>query len=148
MAAPLILITTDFSAEAERAYAPALELAQKLDARVTILHVVQDLVTIPRGAALAPPQHEPDLSLRVDEAEKRLEEVVKQFKTGVQVEAIVRTAEHPAKEVAHFAESQKAAFIAMASHGRSGIRRVLMGSFAETVLRHVITPVIIYPRPT
>ena len=147
MTSPLILLTTDFSSEAERAYAPTLDLARKLGARVTVLHVVQDLLTIPHGAMLAPPQHEPDLSLLVDEAEERLTRLIAQLDTRVQVDGVVRTAENPAKEVAEFASEQQADFVAMASHGRSGLRRVLMGSFAETALHHLATPVIVFPPP-
>jgi nucleotide-binding universal stress UspA family protein len=35
----------------------------------------------------------------------------------------------------------------MATHGRSGLRRLLLGSVAEAVLRHAHVPVIVFPPP-
>ena len=47
------------------------------------------------------------------------------------------------------AEAQKcgASYVAMATHGRAGLRRLLLGSVAELVIRHSHVPVIIYPPP-
>jgi nucleotide-binding universal stress UspA family protein len=36
--------------------------------------------------------------------------------------------------------------IALSSHGRSGFRRLVMGSVAEAVLRHARVPVLVFPR--
>ena len=38
-------------------------------------------------------------------------------------------------------------FVAMATHGRSGLRRLLLGSVAEQVVRHAHVPVVLYPPP-
>ena len=48
----------------------------------------------------------------------------------------------PAEEIAAAAEQHRADAIAMATHGRSGLRQLLMGSVAERVLRRVDIPVL------
>jgi len=49
---------------------------------------------------------------------------------------------HPEEEIPAVAESIGAAMITMATHARSGIRRAVLGSVAEAVLRHAPCPVI------
>ncbi len=147
MSQPLILLTTDFSDEAAHAYAPTIELAKKIGAKVRVVHVVSDLIWVPAGAPLAPRQHEPDLIDKIELAQKKAGEVVASIGGGPDVDFEVLSGEVPEKILAAYAEEKGARFIAIASHGRSGIRRVVLGSFAESVLRQTLTPVIIYPVP-
>ncbi len=51
----------------------------------------------------------------------------------------------PAEEIVALAGEVGAAWIVMGSHGRSGLRRMLVGSVAEGVLRHAAVPVLIVP---
>lgn len=59
---------------------------------------------------------------------------------AVQVEARFGT---PASEIADAAREHQVDLIAMATHGRSGLRQLLMGSVAEQVLRRVTIPVLL-----
>lgn len=147
MADDLILLTTDFSEEAARAYAPTVDLAKRLGAKVELVHIVPDLVAIPYGSLLAPPQHEPDLHAKVKSATEQLGKLAQSLSGEVQVIPTVLTGEYPEKVLASHAEERGAKWIAMASHGRSGLRRIVLGSFAEAVLRHSKTPIAIYPPP-
>lgn len=142
-----ILLTTDLSEESIRAFAPTADLARKLGAKITLLHVVPDLLAVPYGAPLAPPPSLPDLSEQVDAAKKRLEELKGKIGKEVAVTVEVLSGERIAKVVNDFAEKHGVTYIAMATHGRSGLRRMVMGSVAEAVLRQSVTPVILYPRP-
>jgi nucleotide-binding universal stress UspA family protein len=45
------------------------------------------------------------------------------------------------------AASIKADYLAMATHGRTGLRRLLLGSVAELVVRNSHVPVVLYPPP-
>lgn len=141
-----IVLATDFSDEAARAYAPTLELARALGARVTLAHVIPDLTVIPYGAGLAPMQHEPDLPEKIAEARKRLAALAAQLGNGIPVASEILTGERTEKALTDFAEQNAATFIAMSTHGRSGLRRVMMGSVAEAVLRQSVTPLIVFPR--
>ncbi len=145
--ADVIVLTTDFSEEAARAYGPTLDLAKRLGARVEFVHVVPDLVAIPYGSLLAPPQHEPDLAAKVKAAKEELDKITSSLGTDVDVSGAVLTGEYPERVLAAHAQELGAKWIAMASHGRSGLRRIVLGSFAEAVLRHSTTPIAIYPPP-
>jgi len=61
---------------------------------------------------------------------------------GFKVSIDVRFGE-PASEVAAADQHHKADFIAMATHGRTGLRQLLMGSVAEKVMRRVNVPVLL-----
>jgi nucleotide-binding universal stress UspA family protein len=65
---------------------------------------------------------------------------------GYDVSTAVRFGE-PAEEILNFIENEKIDLVAMTTHGRGGLRRLIIGSVAETVLRHSQVPVIIV-RPT
>jgi len=61
-------------------------------------------------------------------------------KAGFQVEASVRFGD-AAREIVAAAERERVELVVMATHGRSGLGRLLMGSVAEAVLRGVSVPV-------
>lgn len=139
-----IVLTTDLSDESRRAFGPTLELARKLDHKVVLLHVVQELAAIPYGAPLAPPVVPPDTSGDIEHARKTLTEFQKELDEPVEVEVL---AGHDVSQtIVDYAARTDAGFIALSPHGRSGFRRMVMGSVAEQVLRRSKTPVICFPR--
>lgn len=64
--------------------------------------------------------------------------------TGIPVESVVRFGD-AAQEIVHEAQSARVNLIAMASHQRRGLDRVLKGSVAETVERAAVVPVVLVP---
>lgn len=140
-----ILLTTDFSEESKRAFEPTRELAEKLGVGITVLHVVQDLKAIPHGAPLAPPQSSPDLDQEIAEAKEQIEEIAQPIRGGCPVKTLVVTGESVAKTIAETAASTNAPFIAISTHGRSGLRAMVLGSVADEVVKHSKVPVIHYP---
>jgi nucleotide-binding universal stress UspA family protein len=54
----------------------------------------------------------------------------------------------PVAEITGFAEREQIDLIVMASHGRTGLWRLLMGSVAEGVLRRAHCPVLIIKQPS
>lgn len=141
-----ILVTTDLSEEAVRPYGPITELAREWGARITVLYVVEDAAAIPHGAPLAPPLHSPDVEARVAEARKALEGVRAHFK-DVPVTLDVVTGADIAKTIVAYAKQVGAGVIALATHGRTGFRHLMLGSVAEAVVRHASVPVVVFPRP-
>ncbi len=144
---PLIVLLTDFSDASYEAFAPAAELARRIGGRIALFHVIEQLAAIPHGAPLAPrvaipPDNAPELIQKAREdlvaAELRLGADV-----PVEVDATIAVEVHD--EVVRYAQEHEADFIALASHGRTGFRRALMGSVAESVLRHSTVPVIAFP---
>ena len=141
-----ILLTTDLSEEAERPYEAIAELAGQTGARVGLLHVVVDVPVAPHGAPLAPPVHAPDLPAKVEKARDVVAEHAGRFDQGIEVSGDVITAADVPEAIADYADEHDFDLIALSSHGRSGFRRMVMGSVAETVLRHARKPVLVFPR--
>lgn len=140
---PGIVLTTDLSAESRRAFAPARELARKLGLPLTLLAVVEEIPmeALAGGVPVAWPDREQmkrDFSTKLGEFAREL---------GPDVRAEVIDGLDAALAIVDWCKQHKADFIAMASHGRSGLRRLLMGSVAEAVLRRSTVPVIVFPPP-
>lgn len=138
-----IVLTTDLSTESQRAFAPAAELAKKLGLAVQLLHVVEDVQVSPHGAPLAPPQSSPDLQEREDEARKKLAEVAAGLGGA---EVTVRSGADVVATICEFAREQGAEYLALSTHGRTGIRHLVLGSVAGEVVRKSTVPVITYPQ--
>lgn len=139
-----ILLTTDLSEESRRAFGPVLELAGELGHRVVLLFVAQELSAVPYSTPLAPPVIPPDIGREVERAREALTEFQQDLDGPVEIEVL--TGRDIAETIATYAERIGASFIALATHGRSGFRRLVMGSVAEQVLRCSSTPVLCYPR--
>lgn len=140
-----LVVTTDLSPESERAFGPALQLAQRLSLSIVLLAVLEDLPFEPTAGGLAAPF--PDRSILRSEWQTRLGEVAKKLGSTVPVRtALVEAADVP-RAIVDFVHREGAAMLAMATHGRSGLRRLLLGSVAEQVLRQVHVPVVVYPPP-
>jgi nucleotide-binding universal stress UspA family protein len=63
---------------------------------------------------------------------------------SVRSRALVLTGD-PVAEIARCARAERVDLILMSTHGRSGIRRALMGSVAESVLHHALVPILLVP---
>jgi nucleotide-binding universal stress UspA family protein len=141
-----ILLTTDLSDESLRAFAPLASLAKAQGSTVTLLHVVEDTTVTPRGAAFAPPISLPGAEADTHRAEAWLAERAGNALAGLPVEVQVIRAPNVANAVAHYAHEHEYDLIAMATHGRTGFRALMMGSVASAVLRHADRPVLVFPR--
>lgn len=81
-------------------------------------------------------------------AEKALEQIVKQEDLGETLPPHILYQEssattHSVKTLADYAKRSQAEFIIAGTHGRKGISRLILGSFAESLLLHSSVPVII-----
>jgi len=133
-----ILLATDGSKDAELAATTAADLANSTNSE---LHVV----TAAGGRAYntGSPGEVEDLQQR---AQKVVEEQVQKIKEagGKVAETHVRVvSEHRAEAIVDVAEELGIGLIVMGSRGLGGIRRALMGSVSDTVVRHAHCPVMI-----
>ncbi len=142
-----ILLTTDLSKDALRAFEPVLSLARQTRAKVSILHVVQDLQATPHGAPFAPAQSSPSLPRDIEKARVKLEEICAPLTEGLDVSLHVIGHADPVLGIVHFARDCGADLIALSTHGRTGFRRLALGSVAEEVLRKSPIPVLSFHRP-
>ena len=132
-----ILLATDGSEEATLAASTAAELAKGTGSELHVVHVGSFIPTF-----LAATEVEPGRAAR--EARKTLDDDVGRIQAadGAVAQAHLRFGGAP-EEVVALAEDIGAGLIVMGSRGRGGIRRALMGSVSERVVRHAHCPVMI-----
>jgi len=141
-----ILIASDLSPEALRPFELVFHMAKQWGAKVTLLHVVQDLIIAPHGAPLAPPISSPDLPAEMERAREALKEQQAHLGDGVEVNAVVISSDRIPAAINKYAEENEADLVAISTHGRTGWRHLALGSVAEAVLRHSHVPVLTVPR--
>jgi nucleotide-binding universal stress UspA family protein len=135
-----ILHPTDFSPRARHAFRLACALARDYGAHLLVLHVVPaPLAMSLEGVVVEPPE-----SFR--------DEVLAQLRTlrpdepAVQTEYETREGD-AVHEIVQFAADRACDLIVLGTHGRTGLRRLLMGSVAEGVLRRAGCPVLTVKTP-
>jgi nucleotide-binding universal stress UspA family protein len=141
-----ILLTTDLSDESLRAFAPLASLAKSQQSSVTLLHVVEDTPIVPRGAAFAAPITLPGAEADQQRAEAWLAARADHAFAGLPVDVKVILAPNVGEAIPAYAREHGYDLIAMATHGRTGFRALVMGSVASAVLRHADRPVLVFPR--
>lgn len=136
-----ILAPTDLSKPSKCAVKTAVALAQKCGAKLILFHVVQ----CPNCSSFDSP---PDAEKMMEEARQTLDDIARTIPTGVTVEKHVRFGtREPVNEIVEEANNVSADLIVIATHGYSGLKRVLLGSTAERVVRHAPCPVLVVRRP-
>jgi nucleotide-binding universal stress UspA family protein len=141
-----ILVPTDGSALSLRAIRQAVQFAKEQKARVTGLHVVRAFEAGMMDDASVlhylSPQQYAERSRAV--AQKHLAVVRKAAAAaGVRCELVQASGDFPFEEIVRAARRKKCDLIYMASHGRRGIARLLLGSETSKVLAHSKVPVMV-----
>ena len=132
-----ILVPIDFGEPAEHALDTAIQLAQKFEARLSILHVYQLFVAMPYTDALSYPFEELERHAR-----KLLDASLAKAKARYpRCEGVLQVG-FAADEIVATARSTGADLIVMGTHRRRGLPKVIMGSVAERVLRTAPVPVL------
>jgi nucleotide-binding universal stress UspA family protein len=136
-----ILVPLDGSTSAEQVLPLAHALAAKLPLAVELLGVV-DTVELARG--LATIERFYMTSLVADET-RRIEEYLAAVEKTFSGSAVTTTVAegHAAELIIANAAADKTTLIAMATHGCSGLKRFLLGSVAEKVLRGAVNPLLL-----
>jgi nucleotide-binding universal stress UspA family protein len=122
-----ILVTTDFSEYSATALEYAQALAGKMNANIHLLHVFAEhrhgsfpTVLRPQDEASA----EAEMNKFIDEHVDEYTYVKHAVRCGI-----------PAKEILRYANENDVGLIVIATHGRTGLAHVLLGSVAEKVVR-------------
>ena len=145
-----IIVTTDLSEESCKAYPFARSLAERYGASLILLTCVDSSMQYSQaglGALDSPVLYSAGDDTKALEslAHYLLEHQERHF-PGLRVKTEVLNKSLAVEQIIiSYAREQSASLLVMASHGRSGIRRALLGSVAEYVLRHSECPVLIVP---
>ena len=136
-----ILVPIDFSSWSEQAFEYACSLAAKLGASMYLLSVVDiPIYGAPElAAAMTPSQVE----TAAEQNEAALMKLAARHEGDVRiVDTVLRTGD-PRTEIVDTAIDVKADLIVMGTHGRRGLKRALLGSVAENVVRTAPCPVLL-----
>ena len=151
-----VLLATDGSEEASSATEAAVEIAQKTGSELHVVHVygivpiypLYPEATDPGGAELEDPVLEEELE---GLSERRAQEVLDAAVEKVQSAGATVAQAHLGEggvphEIVALAEDLEVGLVVVGSRGRGGIRRALMGSVSDAVVRHAHCPVLVVRR--
>jgi len=137
-----ILVPFDLSSPSNKAFKVALDLAQKYDAKIT-------LITCVEGDAW----HHKFYDARADsQLIKAQSKVAKKYmekleaaanKVGVNIKLQILKSSSVAKDITTFAKSRKMDIIVISSHGRTGLDKLILGSVANGVIQRTNLPVLL-----
>jgi universal stress protein A len=135
-----ILAPTDFSDYSKKALSDAFELAQIFGAKLSLLHVLEPSPYL--GEFTLPTMGEDLLSDLERQARAALARVLPEAQ-NVQIE-VTRSVVmgSPSLKIVETAEAEHVDLIVMATHGRTGLSHLLIGSVAERVVRTAPCPVL------
>lgn len=135
-----ILCPVDFSESGNAAVEYAAALARESDARIVLLHVVENpLAYDTTFSAPAPTAKE------IEDAERRFHAVCPDLAEQQCEHRIIEG--DPAPAIIKTAVDEGADLIVVGTHGRTGLSRMIMGSVAEEVVRKAHCPVIAVKQP-
>ena len=132
-----ILLATDASKEARLAASTAADLASSTDSELHVVHVGELRPTFLAQTEVEPAELEREAQRRLDEQVRAIEE------TGGTVEEAHLRLGRADEEIVDLAHNLGVGLIVMGSRGQGRIRRALMGSVSESVVRHAHCPVTI-----
>jgi nucleotide-binding universal stress UspA family protein len=153
-----VLLPLDGTGLAEQMIEPAVALGGLMaGSEFILMRVIEPVVPVSRMPDTAAVDHEARTMLREiraiqdrlhAEAEAYLEKIGASLRgRGLKVQTRVGVEEQPAVAILHETEARGVGLIALATHGRRGLARLLMGSVADKVIRAAHVPVLVR-RPT
>lgn len=144
-----ILVATDGSELADKGVEAGLALAKALQASVVLVTASEPWRDVypgdPNGMALSSELRDGYRKSKQADCERILDEArARAQAAGIDaVDAVYVADRMPADAILETAEAQGADLVVMASHGRSGLRRLLLGSQAQAVVSHGTLPVLV-----
>jgi nucleotide-binding universal stress UspA family protein len=141
-----ILVATDGSSLSKKAVKGAIDLAATAKAELVALHVVPryPMSYFEGAVGLSPHDIERTEKAWTDKAETLLTAVVEQARErGVTAQPAVMHSDMVGESILSAAKKHHCDVIVMASHGRKGLERVLLGSETQYVLTHGAIPVLV-----
>jgi nucleotide-binding universal stress UspA family protein len=138
------LVPLDFSGKSRQAFRCAVPLAEKFGARLILIHVLP----LPTFDAVELGIPLPDQRASRRAAHERLRATARDALPAALPVSCHVLLGHAATEIVAAARRHRADLIVLSTKGRSGLRRLVLGSTAESVVRHAHCPVLAVRRQT
>jgi nucleotide-binding universal stress UspA family protein len=138
-----LVLALDGSERSERSLPHAKALVEKHRCAVTLISVVEAPTEFTTWAATPAMPEATDMERWLGLREQYLDSVASEF-AGVEVDKHV-TLGRPAHAILDLTEGLDDVLIVVASHGRTGLRRLILGSVASRVVRSATCPVLVVP---
>jgi len=139
-----ILVPTDFSEHADIALRYAISFAEHFGAGLTLLHIVEPLATAFTDVAYPSAEYLNHLSLA---AKERLADFCKAERLNFpKLRQAIVSVGVPDERITETALQLESDLIILATHGRTGLAHMLLGSLAERVIRQAPCPVLVIQR--
>ena len=139
-----LVVPLDGSDLAERVLPSSIEIAKERNLEIVLIRTYNIPTTAYAGVeGYALPLDDLLKGMREEACEYLENKVADVKKLGVARVSFAAKEGFPADEIISFAKNLPGALIAMSTHGRSGVRRWVLGSVTETVVRHSDNPVLV-----
>jgi nucleotide-binding universal stress UspA family protein len=139
-----VLVAVDFSKESQLAAKFAVSIAHEYKAKLYVIHVVTPL---PSSLGAEVPDFDSFQRQYIERFGEDLKRVIpEKIKRIIEVEEILEVGE-PYHMIVEKAKELDVDIIVLATHGRTGISHILLGSVAERVIRHAPCPVFAIRNP-
>jgi len=140
-----ILVTSDLSEESKAAFPVAREFAEAFSAEVLVLAIIEDPAQSAMLYALDfPVAPKPDVQQQLrDKIQKDIEELCKDSLAELPVTIFVKDSRGRVHiDILSFVEENEIDLVVMATHGRTGLSRILIGGVTEKVIRECPCPIL------
>lgn len=139
-----ILWPTDFSSSAEKALNQVTSLAEKYQAEIHVLYVIEDLAHHDQWYGAFEEDHVKRISdFSMKTAQQKLDQICEKYLNGCPLYIRHVSTGDPAMEILKLIESEKMDLVVMASRGAKG--QFPFGSVTEKVVRNSTVPVVTVP---
>lgn len=139
-----ILISTDGSEIARKGVEHGLALAKAFDAKVTFIVVSETMLPYVGAGDVSGFAYQDYAAIQQEIANDILSNVKEEARrAGVEAETVWQENVSPAQAIVDTANARGCSLIAMASHGRRGLRRMILGSVTSEVLVLSSVPVLV-----
>jgi nucleotide-binding universal stress UspA family protein len=154
-----ILYATDLSKNSAYAYRYAMNMAEKYNAEIVILHVIEPIPPAARhymkiyvDEAKWDEKIKYEQEMAIEQIKKRLEEFCKKESQDAPqcltlVSTILVRPGHPVEEILKAADEEQCSMIILGTHGKGFLKQTFLGSVARSVLDRAKKPVFIIPLP-
>jgi nucleotide-binding universal stress UspA family protein len=136
-----VVCATDLSEGSNKAIPMAAWIAEGLKAKLVVAHVVDLPAVTPYGETMVDPQ---ELRARVERSTRAQVEDILSHRSGVDWELNISIG-YPAKEIQQIVTETKAGLLVAATHSRSGLERLLLGSVSRKLMSTLTVPLLIVP---